>query len=235
MNGMHPRRSFSSPAVRLAAPILVLATLILACSSSPPPGQTTAAPPPATPPPATPPPPGATPPPGTAPEAQPGTTRELLYRFTMDSPANSDFAFNDDLVFIYVRPYKDYLSMKVQARRQIPIKIHWNESELVDILGRRYKLVPPTATLEMAARNILTPTELRADDIFSGRVLLLDPTLAQTIRNLGSAPVFPVVPPDAGPPEQIRGKSFTMRLALEINAVRTTYDFIFSIIDSYYR
>ena len=217
---------------------IIVTALVPGCSSSPPPSPAPGtAPPPATgqAPPAA----GQTPPPAGGQTPPPGTEgavvrRQMNYRFNMDSPANDEFAFNDDFVFIYVRPYDDYLSMKVQARRQIPIKIRWSESEFVDVIGRRYVLVPPSVTLDMAARNILPPTELRADDLFSGRVLLLDPTQKEQIRSLGGM-AFPVVPYDAGSPEQLRNKSFTMRLVLEINASRQPYDFIFSIVDAFYR
>jgi hypothetical protein len=216
----------------LGITVLVLTGLVLGCSSSPPPSPAPgASPPPAaagqtSPPGAT----GQTPPPG----AQGGVVRQMNYRFSMDSPANDEFAFYDDFVFIYARPYDEYMSIKVQARRQIPIKIRWSESELVDVLGRRYRLVPPTVTMDMAARNIIPPTELRADDLFSGRVLLLDPTQREQIRSLGGTP-FPVVPIDAGTPEQVRGKSFTMQLVLEISANRQPYNFVFSILDAFYR
>ncbi len=213
--------ALSRSCCRLATLILLCGAL--ACSSSPPPSPPAAA---------TPPPPAAGEPP-TSPPDRP-VVRQMFYRYRMDSPANDDFAFNDDLVFIYARPFDTHLSMKVQARRQIPIKIYWNDSEFIDVIGRRYKLVPPSVTLEMAARNIVPPTELRENDIFSNRVLLLDPTQTATIRNLGGTP-FPIVPADAGPPEQVRGKSFTMRLVLEIGGNRQTYDFIFSILDAYYR
>jgi hypothetical protein len=217
----------------LGAGILILTALVLGCSSSPPPQSAPGAPPPQSA-------PGAPPPQSAAGEPPPAgaqggvVRRQMNYRFNMDSPANDEFAFYDDFVFIYARPYDEYMSMKVQARRQIPIKILWSESEFVDVIGRRYRLVPPSVTMDMAARNIIPPTELRADDLFTGRVLLLDPTQKEMIRNLGGTP-FPVVPLDAGTPEQVRNKSFTMRLMLEINANRQTYDFIFSILDAFYR
>jgi hypothetical protein len=238
MNTKQSRHASGALALGCAvgATALVLTVLVLGCSSSPPPGAPAGAPPGAPPPPTA----GGTPPAaGETPPGQPpggaAVRRQMNYRFNMDSPANDEFAFYDEFVFLYARPYDDYMSMKVQARRQIPIKILWSESEFIDVLGRRYKLVPPSVTMDMAARSIVPPTELRADDIFSGRVLLLDPTQREMIRSLGAGTVFPVVPVDAGTPEQVRNKSFSMRLVLEINANRQNYDFAFSVIDAFYR
>jgi hypothetical protein len=152
----------------------------------------------------------------------------------MEQPANDDFAFNDPEVFIYVRPYEDHLSMKVQGRERNHVKILWSDSEFVDILGRRYQLVPPSTTVQAAANGIVPPTDVPPGQLFSGRVLLLDPAEIQTIRALG-AKLFYIVPPDAGTPEQIRNREFTLRLALEVNSSRQDYDFVFSIRDIYYR
>jgi hypothetical protein len=160
--------------------------------------------------------------------------RQLRYNFDMDQPANQDFAFTDDAIFIYVRPFEDNLSMKVQGRVQNKVKIYWDESEFVDILGRRYQLVPPSVTIKQAAFGNVPPTELAPGQLFTGKVLLLDPADIQTIRALGGEP-SPVVPPDAGTPEQIRGREFTMRLVLELNYERKSYDFSFTIRDIFYR
>jgi hypothetical protein len=62
----------------------------------------------------------------------------------------------------------------------------------------------------------------------------LDEAQARSIRNLNTA-LFPIVPPDAGTPEQIKGKEFTVKLATEINYDRRDYDFLFTIIDVYYQ
>jgi hypothetical protein len=228
-NAVGPHRSAAVVTGAAGTALLVLTILVLGCSSSPPPGAPPGQPPAAG---QAPPASGQTPPPGTEGAV---ARRQMNYRFTMDSPANDDFAFYDDFVFIYARPFDEYMSIKVQARRQIPIKIWWSESEFVDVIGRRYQLVPPSVTLDMAARNIVPPTELRSDDIFSGRVLLLDPTQKELIRALGTTTQFPIVPYDAGTPEQVRNKSFTMRLVLEINAARQPYDFVFTVLDAFYR
>jgi hypothetical protein len=156
------------------------------------------------------------------------------YRFEMESPANDDFAFNDSEIFIYIRPYEEHLSMKVQARELNQLRILWKDSEFVDIVGRRYRLVPPTTTIQAAASGIVPPTDVAPGQLFSGLVLLLDPAEIQTIRALG-AKHFPVVPLDAGTPEQIKNAEFTLRLAIELNQARRDYDFVFSIRDTYYR
>lgn len=179
--------------------------------------------------------------PETSPQAPPDTSgagsaagRQLRYRFDMDQPANQDFTFTDNAIFIYIRPFEDYLSMKVQGRVQNKVKIYWDESEFVDILGRRYQLVPPSVTIKQAAFGNVPPTEVAPGQVFTGRVLLLDPADIQTIRALGGEP-SPVVPPDAGTPEQMRGREFTMRLVLELNYERKSYDFSFTIRDIFYR
>jgi hypothetical protein len=65
-------------------------------------------------------------------------------------------------------------------------------------------------------------------------VLILDMTQEATVRNLGTTG-FPVVPRDAGPPEQVKGKTFSLRLVVELNRERQSYDFIYSITDTFYR
>jgi hypothetical protein len=188
---------------------------------------------------------GSTPPSGTTPtgsarpetgglETTAGDPRQLRYRFDMEQPANEDFAFKDDQIFIYIRPFEQVLSIKVQGREQNHIKILWNESEFVDIIGRRYRLVPPTISVQDAAFGIIPPTDVPPGQIFTGEVVLLDPADIQTIRALGGKNT-PIVPVDAGTPEQIREREFTMRLAIELNYARRDYDFIFSIQDVYYR
>lgn len=207
--------------IRLAAltPLLA-AALGLACKSSAPGARPETSPP--------------------AVEAPPDPTtprpagQRLHFNFDMDQPANDDFAITDDAIFIYVRPFEDHLSMKVQGRQQNKVKIYWDESEFVDILGRRYQLVPPPVTIKQAAFGNVPPTELAPAQLFTGKVLLLDPADIQTIRALGGEP-SPVVPPDAGTPEQIRGREFTMRLVLELNYERKSYDFSFTIQDIFYR
>ena len=55
------------------------------------------------------------------PQPPPGTQtdmRYLRYRYTMDSPANDDFTVELPEIFLYVRPFEDYISMKVQGRNQ---------------------------------------------------------------------------------------------------------------------
>lgn len=205
--------------------ILLLPLLASACASSQP--RTEPAPPPA---------PG---PAESSPPAEPATPpggagQQLHYRFDMEQPANDDFAFKDDNVFIYVRPFENNLSMKVQGREQNQIKILWNDSEFVDVLGRRYKLVPPTTTIRDAAYGIVPPTDVPPGAIFTGEVRLLDPADIPAIRALGDKN-YPIVPPDAGTPEQIRNREFTLRLAMELNYARRDYDFVFSIKDIYYR
>ncbi len=208
--------------VRLAvlAPFL-LAALALACKSSAP----NAKPAPM---------PAAGPAPADTSTARPTAGRQLRYRFDMDQPANQDFAFTDDAIFIYIRPFEDYLSMKVQGRVQNKVKIYWDESEFADILGRRYQLVPPSVTIKQAAFGNVPPTEVAPGQVFTGKVLLLDPADIPTIRALGGEP-SPVVPPDAGTAEQVRGREFTLRLVLELNYERKSYDFSFTIRDIYYR
>ena len=171
------------------------------------------------------------------PQPPPGTQtdiRYLRYRYNMDAPANDDFTVELPEIFFYIRPFEDYISMKVQGRKQNRVRILWIDSEFVDILGRRYALVPPTSTLTDAANNNLPPTDIAPDGVFSGKVLLIDMTQAATVRNLGTT-AFPIVPRDAGPPEQVKGKTFSLRLELELNNVRESYDFTFSITDTFYR
>jgi hypothetical protein len=171
-----------------------------------------------------------------SPPSPPGTVRVMRYNFDMVSPANDDFAITDPEIFIYIRPDPDadHLVVKVQGREQNHIKILWNESEFVDILGRRYQLVPPSTTIQEAANGIVPPTDIPPGGLFSGKVLLLDPADIRSIRALGGKH-FPIVPHDAGTPEQIRDREFTMRLAIELNASRRDYEFLFAIQDIYFR
>ncbi|HWN83122.1 MAG TPA: hypothetical protein VNM87_13570 [Candidatus Udaeobacter sp.] len=171
----------------------------------------------------------AQPPPGTQTDV-----RYLRYRYSMDSPPNDDFTVELPEIFFYIRPFEDYVSMKVQGRKQNRVRILWLDSEFTDILGRRYRLVPPNATLMDAANSNVPPTDIEPDGLFNGKVLLIDMTQAATVRNLGTTG-FPVVPRDAGPPEQVKGKTFTLRLEVELNYVRQSYDFIYSITDTFYR
>jgi hypothetical protein len=152
----------------------------------------------------------------------------------MESPANDDFTVELQEIFFYIRPFEDHLSMKIQARNQNRVKILWLDSDFVDIVGRHYKLVPPHVTIIDAANSNVPPTDIAADGIFSGKVILLDRTQTASVRNLGTA-LFPIVPHDAGPPEQIRGKEFTLRLEIELNFARQSYDFLFSVADTFYR
>jgi predicted small lipoprotein YifL len=206
---------------------LTLATLLVVAGcggSSPPatpPGDTAA--PADSAPDRTPPPPPESPPP----------SRQVSYRFSMQSPANDDFAFNDDDVHIYLRPYEDNLAIRIQGREQNFLRVYWDESEFIDILGRRYKLVTPDLALSEATFGI-PPTDIPAGTIYAGRLLLLDPTDRQAIQRLGGDP-FPVVPPDAGAPDQIRGQSFEVNLEIEVNGQRRTYPFTFEIRDAYGR
>jgi hypothetical protein len=175
--------------------------------------------------------------PTTPPQPPPGTQTDLQYirhRFEMESPANDDFTVELEEIFFYIRPFEDYLSMKVQGRKQNRVKILWQDSEFVDIVGRRYKIVPPTSTIMEAANNNLPPTDIAPDAVFSGKVLILDMAQVTTVRSLGTT-AFPIVPRDAGPAEQIRGKEFSLRLLVELNYVRQQYDFQFSIADTFYR
>ncbi len=204
------------------------AFLVSACGSSHPKAETTPAPVPPSPA------PGSSSTEGTTGGTPATSGKQLRYRFQMQQPANDDFAFKDSDVFIYVRPFEDRLSIKVQGREQNHIKILWNDSEFIDILGRRYQLVPPSTTIKDAASGIVPPTDVPPGQIFTGEVLLLDPAEIQTIRALGGKN-YPVVPADAGTPEQIRNREFSLRLAVELNYVRRDYDFLFSIQDIYYR
>jgi hypothetical protein len=169
------------------------------------------------------------PPPGT-----PTTMQYLRHRFDMDAPANDDFTVEQQEIFFYIRPFEDYISMKIQARNQNRVRILWQDSDFTDILGRHYKLVPPDATYLDAANSNVPPTDIAPDGVFSGKVMILDRTQNATARNLGTN-AFPIVPRDAGPPEQIKGKTFTLRLELELNYVRKSYDFQFSVVDTFYR
>jgi hypothetical protein len=181
--------------------------------------------------------PGEPPQPNTPPQPPPGTqtdVRYLRHRFEMESPPNDDFTVELEEIFFYIRPFEDYLSMKVQARNQNQVKILWMDADFVDIVGRHYKLVPPHVTITDAANSSVPPTDIPPDGVFSGKVLLLDRTQLATVRNLGTA-LFPIVPRDAGPPEQIRGKEFSLRLEIELNRVRQRYDFLFSVADTFYR
>jgi hypothetical protein len=171
----------------------------------------------------------AQPPPGTQTDM-----RYLRYRYNMDSPNNDDFTVELPEIFLYIRPFEDYISMKVQGRAQNLVRILWLESEFVDIVGRRYRLVPPNVTMIDAANSNVPPTDIAPDGVFSGKVLILDMTQSATVRNLGTAG-FPVVPRDAGPPEQVKGKTFSLRLVVELNRERQSYDFIYSITDTFYR
>ena len=192
-----------------------------------------------------PPAPGGAPPtvaqPGTAPGTPPPATPEgqtvvkgRRHRFDMDSPANDDFSAELPEVHIYIRPYEDYLSMKIQGREGNRVRILWLDSEFTDILGRRYTMVPPGTTLQDAAYGNIPPLDVAAGQTWSGKVVLLDQAQARSLRNLNTV-LFPIVPADAGTPEQIKGKEFTLRLATEINYERRDYDFLFSIVDVYYQ
>jgi hypothetical protein len=151
----------------------------------------------------------------------------------MLSPANDDFAINDEDVHIYLRPYEDNLAMRIQGREQNFLRIYWDESEFIDILGRRYKLVPPNIDFSEATFGI-SPTDIPPGTIYAGRLLLLDPTDRQAIQRLGGDP-YPVVPPDAGTPDQIRGQTFEVDLEIEVNGERRSYPFSFEIKDAYER
>jgi hypothetical protein len=168
-------------------------------------------------------PPGAQPPPGA----------QLFYRFRMDTPANENFAFKDDLVHIYARPFEDNISVKIQGRERNFIRIYWDSCEFTDILGNRYKVVPSDIDFSRAAWGI-PPTDIAAGGVFNDRVRLLDTTAGVEVQQLGGNP-FPVVPPDAGTPEQLRGKYFELVLDLEIAGRRQSYPFSFEIRDAFYR
>jgi hypothetical protein len=158
----------------------------------------------------------------------------MRYRFDMEEPENDDWTVQEEDVFLYIRPFEDYLSFKVQGRKQRNIQIYWDDSEFEDILGRRYRLVPPGVTIEDAALSKVPPTELPQGQVFAGRVLLLDPTDIPSIRRLGGR-ASPTVPDDAGTPEQIRGRNFYLRLAIDVDYVRRDYRFVFQIQDIFYR
>jgi hypothetical protein len=193
-----------------------------------------------------PPPPASQPPAGGDPAvAQPGTVpgtpapgqpvvQARRHRFDMDSPANDDFSVELEGVHIYIRPYEDYLSMKLQGREGNRVRVLWIDSEFTDIVGRRYKLVPPGTTMQDAAYSNIPPLDVVAGQTWSGKVVLLDEAQARSTRNLNSA-LFPIVPADAGTPEQIKGKEFSLKLAIELNSDRRDYDFLFSVIDVYYQ
>jgi hypothetical protein len=174
--------------------------------------------------------------PGTPPATGEGQTvvKARRHRFDMDSPANDDFSAELPEVHIYIRPYEDYLSMKVQGREGNRVRVLWLDSEFVDIMGRRYTLVPPGTTLQDAAYGNIPPLDVATGQTWSGKVLLLDQAQARSLRNLNTV-LFPIVPADAGTPEQIKGKEFSLRLATEINYERRDYDFLFSVVDVYYQ
>jgi hypothetical protein len=175
------------------------------------------------------------PPPGTSTTGgAPAGGTVLRFRFNMIDPPNEDFAVKDPDIFFYVRPFEDYLSMRVQGREQNRVQVMWNDSEFEDIIGRRYKLVPQGVTLDEAAFGIVPPTEISPGGIFTGKVILLDPTRIASMRTLGGE-ASPIVPPDAGTPEQIRGKLFRLRLAVDLNYVRSEYEFVFEIQDIFFR
>ena len=94
-------------------------------------------------------------------------------------------------------------------------------------------MVPPDLDLRQATYGI-PPTDVQVGQTFAGRVTLMDPTDQQTIRRLGGKP-SPVVPPDAGTAEQVRGQMFELTLVLEVNQQRRTYVFTFEIRDAIYR
>jgi hypothetical protein len=162
-----------------------------------------------------------------------GPGAKLLYRFRMDQPANEDFAFKDDLVHVYARPFEDNIAVRIQGREQNFIRIYWNDCEFTDILGNRYKVVPPNIDFSQATLGI-PPTDIPAGQLWSGRLRILDTTAGPEVLRLGGNP-FPIVPPNAGTPEQIRGALFELVLDLEINGLRQTYPFSFEIRDAYYR
>lgn len=215
----------------LIFPAASLLFLLLACraeqagtdpgAGAPAPGEVAPAPPP--------------PPPGTAAtNTAPAGGKVLRFRFNMIDPPNDDFTVKDPDAFFRVRPFEDHLAVRVQGREQNRIQIHWNDSEFEDIIGRRYKLVPQGVTLDEAAFGIVPPLEIQPGDIYTGKVILLDPTRIASMRTLGGE-ASPIVPPDAGTPEQIRGKLFRLRLAVDLNYVRREYEFVFEIQDTFYR
>lgn len=169
-------------------------------------------------------------PPAPNPE-QPEHGGHLEFRFRMESPANEDFAFKDEQIFVYLRPDTEArdLVLRLQGREQNFIRIFWDDSEFYDILGRRYKIVPADVELQQAAFGI-PPTDVAPGSLYSTRLRLLDVTNTQAVRQLGSRPA-PVVPPDAGTAEQIRGQTFELELAVEINDQRRTMPFTFEIRD----
>ncbi len=174
--------------------------------------------------------------PAAEPATEPATEQargRSYYRFRMDTPANDDFAFLDENLHIYAKPFADNISIKIQGREQNFIRIFWDQWEFVDILGRRYKVIPPDLDLRQATYGI-PPTDVQVGQTFAGRVTLMDPTDLQTIRRLGGKP-SPVVPPDAGAAEQVRGQLFDLTMVLEVNGLRQTYPFSFEIRDAYDR
>jgi len=229
------RASGARTRTALAVSLLGLCGIFTSCGVTS--QGTRSVPPEGTPPPPAPGVPGEPQQPTLPPQPPPGTQtdiRYLRYRYNMDSPANDDFTVELPEIFFYIRPFEDYISMKIQGRNQTRVRILWLDSEFVDIIGRRYKLVPPDVTLIDVANSNTPPTDIAPDGVFSGKVLLLDRTQTATVRNLGTTG-FPVVPRDAGPPEQVKGKTFSLRLELELNYVKQSYDFIFSITDTFYR
>jgi hypothetical protein len=151
----------------------------------------------------------------------------------MASPANNDFAVTEADLFVYVRPFTDYLSFRIQSRELNHIRINWQETVFTDIVGRKYAVVPPTVNFEEAVYGI-PPLDVPPGEVWKAKLLLLDPANRAEIQRLGGRP-SPVVPVDAGTLEQMRGQLFHLDLELELNNTPRNLSFEFEIRDAFYR
>jgi hypothetical protein len=152
------------------------------------------------------------------------------YRFDMISPSNENFGVTTRELYMYFKPDTNAVSMRIENRLGVAVKILWDEMTFTDADGRTSKAVHRGATYDTRL-NPQEPTYIQAHQVYSDVVfpvsLLDDPNAAS---GTGIRPLFYT---DIRAQSYVgRSFGFTLVVAGE-NDQRVSYDVRFRIASTY--
>ncbi len=152
------------------------------------------------------------------------------YRFDMTSPQHENFGVTTRELYMYFKPDTGAVSMRIENRLGVAVKILWDEMTFTDADGRTSKAVHRGVTYNTRL-NPQEPTWIQAKQVYSDIVfpvhLLDDPSAAS------GTGIRPLLYTDLRAQSYV-GKSFGFNLVIAgENEQRLTYDVRFRIASTY--
>ena len=152
------------------------------------------------------------------------------YRFDMISPQNDNFGVTTRELYMYFKPDTSAVSMRIENRLGVAVKILWDEMTFTDADGRQSKAVHRGATYDTRL-NPQEPTYIQAHQVYSDIVfpvhLFDDPSAAS------GTGIRPLLWSDLRAQSYV-GKTFGFTLVVAgENDQRLSYDIRFRIASTY--